>query len=142
MILNVSSVKDKRLNDPTESSNFLVRSKYNSEKKNKNLYDDGDIERERLRSIASIKRAREKQKRAVASSSNNEVDKKQKEVIIPEVITVQELANKMAVRSQDLVKELMKMGMMITASKSIDTDTAELLVINLVMLQKECWIRM
>ena len=123
----VSSVKDKRLNDVNESSNYLVRSKYN-DKKRKNLYDDDDIERERLRSIASIKRAREKQRRSSDNKITNEAEKKQKEVIIPEVITVQELANKMAVRSQDLVKELMKMGMMITATKSIDADTAELLV--------------
>lgn len=86
-----------------------------------------DEEEEKVRSLSSLKRQREKVKRAHQGDSGKAVEKKVKEVIIPETITVQELANRMAVRSTDLVKELMKMGMMITASKPIDADTAELL---------------
>ena len=76
----VSSVKDKRLNDVNESSNYLVRSKYN-DKKRKNLYDDDDIERERLRSIASIKRAREKQRRSSDNKITNEAEKNKKRLL-------------------------------------------------------------
>lgn len=50
-----------------------------------------------------------------------------REVVIPEAITVGELANRMAVRSADVVKELMKLGVMATINQAIDADTAELL---------------
>ena len=84
-------------------------------------------EEERVRSLASVRRARAKAKR------NNEEPAKEKEkmvrdVIIPEVITVQELANRMAERVVDVTKNLMKMGMMVTANQTIDADTAELVV--------------
>jgi translation initiation factor IF-2 len=49
-------------------------------------------------------------------------------VVVPEAITVQELANRMAERSADVIKALMKMGVMATINQNIDTDTAELLV--------------
>ena len=52
-----------------------------------------------------------------------------REVIIPEVITVQELANRMAIRSADVVKALMKNGVLVTANQNVDGDTAELVVI-------------
>lgn len=51
-----------------------------------------------------------------------------REVTIPEAITVQELANRMAERVGDVVKKLMEMGVMATANQPIDTDTAELIV--------------
>ena len=51
-----------------------------------------------------------------------------RDVIIPEVITVQELANRMAVRGAEVVKTLMKMGMMVSINQVIDADTAELVV--------------
>lgn len=78
---------------------------------------------ERMRSMASIKRAREKAKRSQFEAPK---DKLQREIILPEVITVQELANRMAERAVDVVKILMKMGIMITAAQSIDADTAEI----------------
>jgi translation initiation factor IF-2 len=49
-------------------------------------------------------------------------------VIVPEAITVQELANRMAEKGADLVKALFKLGMMVTVNQTIDQDTAELLV--------------
>ena len=51
-----------------------------------------------------------------------------REVTIPETITVAELANRMAERQADVIKSLMKMGMMVTGTQSIDADTAELVV--------------
>lgn len=126
----VSHSKEKKYNSSSEASLFLNKPKYDDNKKNKNFYDDEEVEKERLRSIASIKRARAKMKRALEGQNSTSAteEKKGKEIIIPEIITVQELANRMAVRSADVVKELMKMGMMITATKPIDADTAELLV--------------
>lgn len=52
-----------------------------------------------------------------------------RDVIIPEVITVQELSNRMAVRAAEVVKALMQMGVMATVTQSIDADTAELVVL-------------
>lgn len=51
-----------------------------------------------------------------------------REVIIPEVITVQELANRMAERGGDVVKKLMMLGQMVTLTQSIDAETAALIV--------------
>jgi len=136
----VSHSKDKTYNSSTEASAFLASKKGYDESQGrgrKNFYDDEEGEKERLRSIASIKRAREKAKRdkQLFGSSDAPVEKA-KEVIIPETITVQELANRMSERSANLVKELMKMGMMITATKPIDADTAELLVAEFGMTAK------
>ena len=51
------------------------------------------------------------------------------EIIIPDVITVNELASRLAEKSSNLIKELMKLGVMATINQTIDGDTAELLVI-------------
>jgi translation initiation factor IF-2 len=51
-----------------------------------------------------------------------------RDVQVPETITVSELANRMAERVADVVKALMKNGMMVTQNQSIDADTAELIV--------------
>ncbi len=51
-----------------------------------------------------------------------------RDVVVPEAITVQELANRMAEKGADLVKALFKMGMPVTINATIDQDTAELLV--------------
>ncbi|HET9812855.1 MAG TPA: translation initiation factor IF-2, partial [Sphingomicrobium sp.] len=80
----------------------------------------------RARSLAALRRAREKEKR-----HHQEVGPAQKQVrdvVVPEAITVQELANRMAERGADLVKALFKMGMPVTLTQTIDQDTAELLV--------------
>ncbi len=55
-------------------------------------------------------------------------EKQSRDVIVPEAITVQELANRMAEKGADLVKALFNMGMMVTVNQTIDQDTAELLV--------------
>ena len=87
-----------------------------------------DDEGARARSLAALKRAREKEKRAHYSGQSQPREKQVRDVVVPEVITVQELANRMAEKGADLVKSLFKMGMMVTVNQSIDQDTAELLV--------------
>ncbi len=80
----------------------------------------------RARSLAALKRAREKEKRAHMQSGP--AAKQVRDVVVPETITVGELANRMAERGADLVKALFKMGMGVTVNQTIDQDTAELLV--------------
>ncbi|MGV3730795.1 MAG: translation initiation factor IF-2 [Sphingopyxis sp.] len=86
-----------------------------------------DDEGARARSLAALKRAREKEKRSHTTSSGPR-EKQVREVIVPETITVQELANRMAEKGSDLVKALFKMGSPVTINQTIDQDTAELLV--------------
>lgn len=84
---------------------------------------------ERQRSLASVRRAREREKRAAGGRGKPaEAHKVVREVIVPEAITVQELASRMAVRGAELVKSLMKLGVMATINHVIDSDTAELVV--------------
>ncbi|MFN5777859.1 MAG: translation initiation factor IF-2, partial [Novosphingobium sp.] len=82
----------------------------------------------RARSLAALKRAREKEKRAHFAGQSAPREKQVRDVVVPEAITVQELANRMAEKGADLVKALFKMGMMVTVNQTIDQDTAELLV--------------
>ncbi|HXR88073.1 MAG TPA: translation initiation factor IF-2, partial [Stellaceae bacterium] len=82
---------------------------------------------ERQRSLASVKRHREREKQR-ALQMLQEQTKIVRDVVVPETITVQELANRMAERSGDVIKALMKMGVMATINQSIDADTAELVV--------------
>ncbi len=81
----------------------------------------------RARSLAALKRAREKERRAQGGPSTPR-EKQVRDVIVPEAITVQELANRMAEKGAELVKSLFNMGMMVTVNQTIDADTAELLV--------------
>lgn len=83
---------------------------------------------EKVRSLASVRRAREKARRAAGNFQNGPKEKLIREVVLPEVITVQELSNRMAERVYDVVKALMKMGMMVTSHQTIDADTAELVI--------------
>jgi translation initiation factor IF-2 len=88
-----------------------------------------DNEGARARSLAALKRAREKEKRLHYGGGQRDAQPKQaRDVVVPEAITVQELANRMAEKGSDLVKALFKMGMPVTLTQSIDQDTAELLV--------------
>jgi translation initiation factor IF-2 len=82
---------------------------------------------ERQRSLASVKRHREREKQR-ALQMLQEQTKIVRDVVVPETITVQELANRMAERGGDVIKALMKMGVMATINQSIDADTAELVV--------------
>ena len=81
----------------------------------------GDEQR-RQRSLASVRRQREK-----ARMRDDQPQVKQvRDVVIPDTITVAEFANRMAERTADVVKELMKLGVMATAAQTIDGETAEL----------------
>ena len=82
----------------------------------------------RARSLAALKRARDKEKRSHMSGSREPQAKQIRDVKVPEAITVQELANRMAEKGADLVKTLFKMGSPVTMNQVIDQDTAELLV--------------
>lgn len=82
----------------------------------------------RARSLAALKRAREKEKRAHYAGKSQPREKQVRDVVVPENITVGELANRMAEKGADLVKALFKMGVMVTVNQTIDQDTAELLV--------------
>jgi len=84
-------------------------------------------EKQRERSLASLKRKREREKlKAMGISQTRE--KITREVIIPEVITIAELANRMTERAVDVIKYLMKQGAMHKINDVIDADTAELIV--------------
>ncbi|MGB2121969.1 MAG: translation initiation factor IF-2 [Candidatus Puniceispirillaceae bacterium] len=81
----------------------------------------GDEQR-RQRSLASVRRQREK-----ARMRDDQPQVKQvRDVVVPDTISVAEFANRMAERTADVVKELMKLGVMATAAQTIDGETAEL----------------
>ncbi|MBB3763221.1 translation initiation factor IF-2 [Sphingomicrobium lutaoense] len=80
----------------------------------------------RARSLAALKRKREKEKRSQQHSGPRE--KTVRDVVVPDSITVAELAKRMGEKAADLVKSLFNMGMMVTVNQTVDQDTAELLV--------------
>jgi len=85
--------------------------------------DEGAVER--MRSLASVRRARERE-REKRKGGSQEAAKAAREVVIPDVITVQELAGRMAIRAVEIIKFLAREGVMLKTSDVIDTDTAEL----------------
>jgi len=83
----------------------------------------------RSRSLASIKRAREKELRETKNINDDANSKNVKrEINIPEFITIRDLANRMAEQSSSIIKHLMGMGVTVTINHTIDSDTAEYLV--------------
>ncbi|HWJ69881.1 MAG TPA: translation initiation factor IF-2 [Sphingobium sp.] len=92
---------------------------------NRALADDDSA---RARSLAALRRAREKERRSHSGGKSQPREKQVRDVVVPEAITVQELANRMAEKGADLVKALFKLGMPVTVNQTIDQDTAELLV--------------
>ncbi len=82
----------------------------------------------RARSLAALKRAREKERRMQGGGDSKPREKQVRDVIVPEAITVGELAKRMGEKGADLVKELFNLDMMVTVNQTIDQDTAELLV--------------
>ena len=85
----------------------------------------------RQRSLASIRRAREKEKKSLEEKTTVDLNNKPivREVKIPEFITVQDLANRMAARVAEVIKVLIKNDIAATATQTIDSDTAELVVL-------------
>jgi len=108
--------RDKTANDRRQAGKLTVSRALNE--------DEGA----RARSLAALKRAREKERRAHYAGQQQVREKQVREVVVPEAITVQDLANRMAEKAVDLVKALFKMGVMVTINQTIDQDTAELLV--------------
>jgi len=80
----------------------------------------------RHRSMAAMKRRQERDKRKMTGSGERE--KVSRDVQVPDAITVQELANRMAERSAAVVKSLMTNGIMATQNQTIDHETAQLIV--------------
>ena len=90
---------------------------------------DGTVGEQRGRSLASLRRQREREKRLAREAMRaDELKPVVREVVVPEAITVQELASRMAVRGAEVVKRLMEMGTVVTITQSIDADTAQLVV--------------
>ncbi|AYV45875.1 translation initiation factor IF-2 [Caulobacter flavus] len=80
---------------------------------------------DRMRSLASVRRAREREKEKRRGGAVEQA-RVAREVVIPDVITVQELSNRMAVRGVEIIKFLMRQGVMLKINDVIDNDTAEL----------------
>ncbi len=80
------------------------------------------------RSLASVKRARLKDKKKPEGEEKKEFKKVFREVKIPEQITIQELSNRMAEKSSDIIKFLFNMKVVATINHNIDKDTAEYIV--------------
>jgi translation initiation factor IF-2 len=89
------------------------------------LDSDREVIERRGPSLAALRRHRERERRQQQLQDTQQFVR---EVVLPETILVSELANRMAVRGADVVKQLMKMGVMATVNQVIDADTAELLV--------------
>lgn len=87
---------------------------------------EGKDDQTRHPSMAAIRRHREK--RREQSRDSQETKFIVREVQLPEVITVQELANRMAVRAAEVIKKLMAMGVIATINQNLDADTAELII--------------
>jgi translation initiation factor IF-2 len=85
--------------------------------------DEGAVER--MRSLASVRRARERE-REKRKGGATEQARSAREVVIPDIITVQELANRMAVRGVEVIKFLVRSGLMLKINDVIDSDMAEL----------------
>tara|TARA_B100000676_G_scaffold19331_1_gene16825 strand:- start:932 stop:3169 length:2238 start_codon:yes stop_codon:yes gene_type:complete len=94
-------------------------SKYDAKK----ILEQEEQEFDKFPSLAKIKRAREKEK---LKTSETEDTKISREVSIPDIITVQDLANRLAEKTADVVKTLMKLGVMANATQSLDSETAQL----------------
>ncbi len=86
-----------------------------------------DYERDRGPSLAAQKRARERARMA-AQPFQEPQEKRSREIVLPETITVQELSNRMAEPGKEVIKFLMGMGVMATGTQIIDADTAELII--------------
>lgn len=124
---------EKELDKTAESKIIAPKIKLEEPKKFKkvdlfNMLSDDESGSGRTRSLAAIKRAREKEKRKLVSQAPEKV---YREVTIPEAIGVGDLANAMSERVADVIKELMKLGILANASQTIDADTAELVATNL-----------
>ena len=110
---------DLKKNQQKKSTLKPIDNKFDAKK----VLEQEEQEFDKFPSLAKIKRAREKEK---LKSSETDDDKISREVSIPDIITVQDLANRMAEKTADVVKTLMKLGVMANATQSLESDTAQL----------------
>jgi translation initiation factor IF-2 len=83
---------------------------------------------ERMRSLASVRRAREREReKRTKGAGGADQGRTVRDVVIPDAITVQDLAQRMAIRAVDVIKYLMRQGTMLTINDVLDADTAELI---------------
>ncbi|NRA73126.1 MAG: translation initiation factor IF-2 [Rickettsiales bacterium] len=122
--------EDKQTSDPDNKKDF-TKAKHSSEKRRdsnriviQNInFNDDDV---RGRSVASFRRKLNKNKRSVTQVTQPK-EKISREIILPEHITVVELASRMTEKATDVVKKFLDMGMAITSNQTVDADTAELI---------------
>ena len=134
------NISNKELDQPEEQnkklSNFKlikVPKKMEDRRKGKLTISEAlNDNNEKVRSLAAVKRAREKAKlrlNQVSEPKDLQKEKKKRDIIIPDFIAVNELGSRLAEKNSDVIKVLMKLGVMVTINQTIDGDTAELVVI-------------
>jgi translation initiation factor IF-2 len=119
--------KKPREGEPSEKRNIKDREAFGRRSGKLTISQALEGEGGRQKSMAAMKRKQERA-RQKAMGQMQEREKVVRDVQIPEAIVVSELANRMAERVAEVVKSLMKMGMMVTQNEVIDADTAELIV--------------
>ena len=118
----------KRLKGDSEGKKIKLETKKRETKLTVSRALSDEIEA-RERSLASVKRAREKEQKNLNKNENKENLKPVKrDINIPEAITVRELANRMAEQSSNVIKYLFGMGVTVTINQTLAADTAEFLV--------------
>ena len=124
--------KEEKNSKLTNFKLIKVPKKQNERRKGKLTISEAlDENNEKVRSLAAVKRAREKAKlRLTQQPEIKEIqkEKKKREVIIPDFIAVNDLGSRLAEKNSDIIKILMKLGVMATINQTIDGDTAELVV--------------
>ena len=120
--------KTERDRAPTDDRDSRNKNRDDSRRTGKlSLSQAMDGEGGRQRSLAAMKRKQEKaRQKAMGFSARPE--KQVRDVQLPETILVSELANRMAERTPDVIKSLMRMGLMVTGNQAVDADTAELVI--------------
>ncbi len=84
---------------------------------------------DKTRSLASVRRQRDRERRqAELERLRSDQVRVVRDVVLPETISVAELANRMATRTGEVIKSLMKMGVMANVTQILDADTAELVI--------------
>ena len=129
---DADEIKGKKSNKPNKNDSATNRSneRRRSGKLTISAALEGDDQIERGRSMAALRRAQEKERRKQQQLEKPGIssEKMVREVIVPERITVQELSNRMAERSGNVIKALMKLGIVATINELVDADTAELVL--------------
>ena len=116
-------INELKKNQPKKSTLKPIDDDFNKSDAKK-ILEQEEQEFDKFPSLAKIKRAREKEK--LKSNNDEEESKISREISIPDFITVQDLANRMAEKTADVVKALMKLGVLANATQSLESDTAQL----------------